>query len=78
MLPKDFPPMSTVYWYFAQWKRDGTIEKIHDKLRKIVRVTENKKPEPTAGIVNQVKQQKKHEGFDAGKKNKGKKETYHR
>ncbi len=46
MLPKDFPPVGTVYWYCAQWKRAGTIEKIHDKLRKIVRVTEDKKAEP--------------------------------
>jgi putative transposase len=83
MLPKDFPPMSTVYWYFARWKREGTIEKIHDKLRKIVRVTEAKKPEPTAGIIDSQSSKTTEEarsikGFDAGKKNKGKKKTYHR
>src|SRR6266404_760284 len=78
MLPKDFPPMSTVYWYFAQWKRDGTIEKIHDKLRKIVRITENKKPEPTAGSIDSQSSKTTEEarsikGFDAGKKIKGRK-----
>ena len=83
MLPKDFPPMSTVYWYFAQWKRDGTIEKIHDKLRKIIRITENKKPEPTAGSIDSqsnktTEEARSSKGFDAGKKNKGKEETYHR
>jgi putative transposase len=83
MLPKDFPPMSTVYWYFAQWKRDGTIEKIHDKFRKLVRVIAEKKPEPTAGIIDSqssktTEEARTHKGFDAGKKNKRKKATYHR
>ena len=77
MLPKDFPPVGTVYWYFAQWKRDGTLEKIHDRLRKIVRVIENKKPEPTAGVIDsqsvKTSEEAETRGFDAGKKNKGKK-----
>src|ERR1700709_612813 len=29
MLPRDFPPFSTVYMYFKQWRNDGTWEKIH-------------------------------------------------
>jgi putative transposase len=24
MLPHDFPPHQTVYWYFSQWRDDGT------------------------------------------------------
>ena len=24
-LPGDFPPWSTVYWYFAKWQREGTL-----------------------------------------------------
>lgn len=75
MLPKDFPPSGTVYWYFAQWKKDGTFEKIHDKLRQIVRVTEDKEPEPTAGIIDSQSVKSTEEastrGYDAGKKNKG-------
>ena len=83
MLPKDFPPEGTVYWYFAQWKRDGTIEKIHDKLRKIVRITEEKKAEPTAGVIDSqsaktTEEAREIKGFDAGKKDKGQKTTYHR
>jgi len=72
MLPKDFPPKGTVYWYFSQWKKDGTLEKIHDKLRKIVRVTEGKEPEPTAGIIDsqsvKTSEEAKNRGFDAGGK----------
>ena len=83
MLPNNFPPMSTVYWYFAQWKRDGTIEKIHDKLRKIVRVTEEKEAEPTAGIIDSQSSKTTEEirgnkGFDGGKKDQRTQETYHR
>src|SRR5512135_3750235 len=39
-LPKDFPPKSTVWRYFDEWWRDGTLEKIHDLLRRKVRTAE--------------------------------------
>ena len=28
-LPKDFPPKSTVWGYFDQWRHNGTLEAIH-------------------------------------------------
>ena len=31
-LPKDFPPKSTVYFYFQRFSRDGTWTRIHDAL----------------------------------------------
>ena len=33
MLPRDLPPWETVYWYFAAWRDDGTLERIHEALR---------------------------------------------
>ena len=36
-LPKDFPPKSTVWRYFDEWRSNGTFELIHDLLRKKVR-----------------------------------------
>ena len=33
MLPHDLPAKSTVYDHFAQWKADGTWQKILDALR---------------------------------------------
>jgi len=33
-LPKDFPPKSTVWRYFDEWRHDGTFELIHDLLRR--------------------------------------------
>ena len=35
-LPKDFPPKSTVWRYFDEWRHDGTLETIHDLLRRKV------------------------------------------
>ena len=29
-LPIDFPPKSTVWRYFDQWRHDGTLDRIHD------------------------------------------------
>jgi len=43
-LPGDLPPKSTVWRYFDGWRRDGTLDTIHDRLRKKVRAAE--KPYP--------------------------------
>src|SRR4029453_14367581 len=39
-LPIDFPPKSTVWRYFDRWRRDGTLDRIHDALRRKVRAME--------------------------------------
>lgn len=36
-LPGDLPPKSTVWRYFDRWRRDGTLDTIHDLFRKKVR-----------------------------------------
>lgn len=51
MLPHDFPPKSTVYDYFAQWRDDGTWQEIRDALRQKVRVAAGKEPSPSAGSI---------------------------
>ena len=51
-LPHDFPPWETVYRYFRYFQRDGTWEKIHDRLRAQVRRKAGKKPSPSAGIID--------------------------
>ncbi|MDR2389937.1 MAG: transposase, partial [Tannerellaceae bacterium] len=33
MLPSDFAPWNTVYYYYRKWKRNGLIEELHEKLR---------------------------------------------
>ena len=53
-LPKDFPPKSTVWRYFKRWRDDGTIDTIHDLLRKKVRTQEKPySPRTTASIDSQ-------------------------
>src|ERR1700749_1061190 len=31
-LPKDFPPKSTAWRYFDEWRHNGTLDVIHDAL----------------------------------------------
>src|SRR5919202_3747455 len=53
-LPKDFPPRSTVWRYFDEWRHNGTLEEIHDTLREKVRRKEKpRKPRHTASIDSQ-------------------------
>jgi putative transposase len=53
-LPKDFPPRSTVWRYFDQWRRDGTLTDIHDRLRQRVRrQAKPRRPPRTASIDSQ-------------------------
>jgi putative transposase len=53
-LPGDFPPKSTVWRYFNQWQRDGTLETIHDALRRKVRAAEKPyQPRTTASVDSQ-------------------------
>jgi len=82
MLPKDFPPKSTVHEYFSQWNQDSTIDRIHRKLRKVTRVLAGKQPEETAGIIDSQSTKTTEEalrrGYDAGKKNQRTQASRHR
>ena len=53
-LPKDFPPRSTVWGYYDEWRHNGTLENIHDTLRERVRKQEKPgHPRTTASIDSQ-------------------------
>jgi putative transposase len=52
LLPKEYPPYSTVYYYFRQWRDDGTWKKIHHRLVQWVRVMENRDSSPRVGSVD--------------------------
>ena len=53
-LPVDFPPKSTVWRYFDQWRRDGTLDRIHDLLRRKVRTMEKPyHPRTSASVDSQ-------------------------
>src|SRR3954451_12264293 len=53
-LPGDLPPKSTVWRYFDAWRNDGTLDTIHDLLRKKVRTAEKPyQPRTSASIDSQ-------------------------
>jgi putative transposase len=53
-LPKDFPPRSTVWRYFDEWRHNGTLDTIHDALRRKVRAAEKPySPRTTASVDSQ-------------------------
>src|SRR5437667_6587071 len=53
-LPKDFPPKSTAWRYFDEWRHNGTLETIHDTLRDQVRKRDKPRhPRRTASIDSQ-------------------------
>jgi len=53
-LPIDFPPKSTVWRYFNRWRHDGTLDLIHDRLRRKVRTMEKPyHPRTSASVDSQ-------------------------
>jgi transposase len=85
MLPTDFPHWRTVYGYFAAWRDDGTVDRIHDALRDQVRMKakktsgEPRSAAPSAGIVDSQSLRgadtvgRNTRGYTAGKKVNGRK-----
>jgi transposase len=52
MMPHDLPPWGTVWWYFRQWRLDGTWERIHDTLQPRVREMAGREATPSAAIID--------------------------
>jgi transposase len=78
LLPHEYPPYSTVYYYFRKWRDDGSWKRIHDHLVQWVRLDANRHSSPTAASLDSqtvASAVMVHQavGYDAGKKIKGRK-----
>lgn len=80
MLPKEFGPWQTVYFYFRKWKLEGLFEELMHPLRESVRKLFGKATGPSVGLIDSRSVKKSHHinsreyGIDGGKKIKGRKE----
>ncbi|KTD06635.1 Transposase and inactivated derivatives [Legionella hackeliae] len=76
-LPKCFPPKSTVYDYFSQWRGDGVLDDMMRVLREEIRTSVGRNPKPSAGIIDSQTVKTAgptlDTGYDGGKEIKGRK-----
>jgi transposase len=76
-LPRDFPPVSTVRYYFYRWRDSGLLAETNRALVAQARHVAERDAQPTAGVIDsqsvKTSENTSLSGFDAGKRIKGRK-----
>jgi transposase len=52
LLPADFPPWQTVYYYLQRWRREGVWARIHHLMLMADRERVGRESSPTAAIID--------------------------
>jgi len=77
LLPRDFPPVSTVRYYFYRWRDDGLFAEINRALVAQARHAAGRDVQPTGGVIDsqsvKTSENTSLSGYDAGKRIKGRK-----
>jgi putative transposase len=76
MLPNDFPPWQTVYWWFRRFVRRLLFRTLHDVTLMLDREREGREHSPSAAVIDSQSIKAPaalSRGFDAGKKVLGRK-----
>ena len=77
LLPRDLPPRTTVYRWFALWRDSGMFETINHRLVMADRERAGRQPSPSAAVIDsqsvKTTESGGPRGYDAGKKVKGRK-----
>ena len=68
MLPKDFPPMSTVQGYFYDWRDSALWPTINHLIVMRTRELEGREASPTAGVIDSQSVKTTESGVNGGVK----------